>query len=196
MKAIVTCVLAVMIAAPLSFAQRRMGHDPLTPGEVDQLRDTAVEPNQRIKLYVEFARRRMTSIDQVLADPKAKDRAGQIHDLLQDFATLMDEVGDNLDMYNGQQWDIRKSLKLVIEGDSEFQLKLRQLASSLNDSKASADTEQYKFVLQDAQESLNNNADDARHIMQEQNQLAKDKKLKKENGTVGHKVSSTDVPHN
>jgi hypothetical protein len=35
-------------------------------------------------------------------------------------------------------------------------------------------------VLRDARESLNNGADDARHAMQEQNVLAKDKKLKKE----------------
>jgi hypothetical protein len=163
---------------------------------VDQLRDTAVEPNKRIKLYVEFARRRMTSIDQVIADAKANDRAGQLHDLLQDFAILMDEIGDNLDMYNGQQWDIRKSLKLVIEGDSEFQLKLRKLAESAKDPNLSVEAEQYKFMLQDAQESLNNNADDARHIMQEQNELAKNKKLKKEEQPVGHKVNSTDVPHN
>lgn len=196
MKSIVAVVLAVMIAAPLMGAQRRLGHDPLTPAEVDQLRDTAVEPNQRIKLYVEFARRRMTSIDQVIADPKVKDRASQIHDLLQDFATLMDEIGDNLDMYNGQQWDIRKSLKLVIEGDSEFQLKVRKLTESARDPNLSTEAEQYKFVLQDAQESLNNNADDARHIMQEQNELAKNKKLKKEEQPVGHKVNPTDVPHN
>ena len=37
----------------------------------------------------------------------------------------------------------------------------------------------YKFVLQDATESLNNGADDARKTMQEQNALAKEKKLKK-----------------
>jgi hypothetical protein len=196
MRGIVTCVLAVMIAAPLLGGQRRLGHDPLTPGEVDQLRDTAVEPNHRIKLYVEFARRRMTSVDQVIADPKAKDRGAQLHDLLQDFATLMDEIGDNLDMYNEQQWDVRKSLKLVIEGDSEFQLKLRKLADLNNDPKLSAEADQYKFVLQDAQESLNNNADDARHIMQDQNELAKNKKLKKEDQPVGHKVDPTNVPHN
>jgi hypothetical protein len=152
-----------------------MGRDPLAPAEADKLRDTAMQPNLRLKLYVEFARARMTSIDQLLADPKVKNKSEQLHDLLEDFSTLIDEIADNVEMFHDQHWDIRKSLKLVIEGDSEFQLKLRTLAES-----TSADAESYKFVVKDALESLNTNADDARHAMQEQNALAKDKKLKKE----------------
>src|ERR1035437_6731399 len=146
MKLFLTFLLAIAIAAP-SLAQHRLGHDPLTSAEADKLRDTATEPNQRLKLYVEFARARMTSIDQLLADPKAKDRPAQLHDLLEDFSTLVDEIADNVDMYHSQQWDIRKSLKLVIESASEFQLKLRQLSAT---KKSSEDAEQYKFVLQDA----------------------------------------------
>ncbi len=195
MRFLLVCLGAALLLAPPIAAQNRPGHDPLNPAEVDQLRDTAVEPNQRLKLYVGFARARMTSIDQLLADPKAKDRAGQLHDLLQDFATLSDEIADNVEMYNTQHWDIRKSLKLVIEGDSEFQLKLRRLSQQSEDPKLAADADQYKFVLRDAIESLNNNADDARHAMQEQSELAKNNKLKKEEEPEGHRVSS-DVPHN
>ncbi len=195
MKSILTWVIAAsLLTVPLS-AQNQAGHDPLNPAEVDQLRDTAIEPNQRLKLYVQFARTRITSIDQLLADPKAKDRGRQLHDLLQDFTTLTDEISDNVDMYHGQHWDIRKSLKLVIEGDSEFQLKLRKLSEISQDPKNAEETEEYKFVLRDALESLNNNADDARHAMQEQNELAKGNKLKKEEAPVGHRTN-TDVPHN
>ena len=179
MKLWLAPILALVIAAPLA-AQRRIGHDPLNAVETDKLRDTAQEPNERLKLYVGFARARLTSIDQLLADPKAKDRTTQLHDLLADFATLADEIADNVDTYHGEHWDIRKSLKLVIEGDSEFQVKLKQLNQTFNGPTAPPDAEQYKFVLQDALESLNNNADDARKIMQEQNALAKEKKLKKE----------------
>lgn len=176
MKRLLGCVLALLTVLPV-VAQRKMGHDPLNPLETDKLRDTAQEPNQRLKLYVGFARDRITKIDQLVADPKAQDRASQLHDLLADFAILVDEIADNVDTYHGEHWDIRKSLKLVIEGDSEFQVKLRTLSEALRNA---ADAEHYKFVLQDAIESLNNSADDARHVMQEQNALAKDKKLKKE----------------
>lgn len=194
MRTLLTVIFALALTAPVA-AQHRLGHDPLNPKEADQLRDTALEPVERLKLYVTFARARMTSIDQVLADPKAKDKAKQLHDLLEDFATLADEIADNVDTYHGEHWDIRKSLKLVIEADSEFKLKLRKLAESATDPKLSAEAEPYKFVLQDAIESLNNSADDARHIMQEQNDLAKAKKLKKEDDTEGRSPSPS-VPQN
>lgn len=188
MKIFLVCALA-LLAAGTGSAQR-LGHDPLTGPEIDQLRDTAQEPNKRLKLYVEFARARMDSIDKLADDPKAKDRASQLHDLLQDFSTLMDEIADNVDMYSDQHWDIRKSLRLVIEGDSEFQLKLKKLAQSTDDAALAGQADQYKFVLHDALDSLNSNGDDARHVMQEQNELAKDKKLKKENAQpVGHPIT-------
>ncbi len=197
MKVFLRFAVALLLAAPMA-AQDRPGHDPLTAVEVDQLRDTAIQPNQRLKLYVRFARARMTSLEQIVADPKAKDKPHQMHDLLQDFATLTDEIADNVDMYHNQHWDIRKSLKLVIEGDSEFQLKLRKLALSAEDPKAEAEAEPYKFALHDAIESLNNNANDARHIMQEQNELAKGNKLKKEDAegvtTVGSRGMMRPTP--
>lgn len=174
MKVALLCILGLAFAVPV-VAQHRMGHDPLTPEEADKLRDTAMEPNLRLKLYVGFARARMASIDQLLADPKAQNKPAQLHDLLEDFSILIDEISDNIDVFHGQHWDIRKSLKLVIEGDNEFQLKLRKLSES-----TPGDAETYKFVLKDAIESLNSNADDARHAMQEQGALAKEKKLKKE----------------
>jgi hypothetical protein len=177
MKLSLICALLLALATSLA-AQHRIGRDPLNQQETDKLRDTAMQPNQRLKLYVEFARARMTSLEQVAADPKAKDKSKQIHDLLEDFSILIDEISDNVDMFHGQQWDIRKSLKLVIEGETEFQLKLRNL--SQGEPQAADQADSYKFVLRDALESLNNGADDARHAMQEQNVLAKDKKLKKE----------------
>ncbi len=179
MKTIAQLALLLTLALPLA-AQQPRGRDPLTPVEADKLRDTAMEPNHRLKLYVEFARVRITSIDQLLTDNKTKDRSTQLHDLLQDFSTLSDEIDDNVDTYASEQWDIRKSLKLVIEGDAEFQLKLRKLADFTADPHNSADADSYKFALQDAMESLNASADDARKTMQEQNTLAKANKLKKE----------------
>jgi hypothetical protein len=62
------------LAVPaVSRAQRR--DDPLTPPEINQLRDTAVEPELRMKLYVQFARARLVSLEQMRSDPKTTDRA-------------------------------------------------------------------------------------------------------------------------
>lgn len=179
MKLRILAFFLITLAAS-SNAQRRIGHDPLNADEADKLRDTAQLPNKRLKLYVDFAKARLTKIDQLLADPKAKDRGSQIHDLLADFAVLEDEIGDNLETFHGQQYDIRKSLKLVIEGDEQFQLELRKLSQAADDPKHTDEAEKYKFALNDAIESLKNNADDARHTVQEQNALAKNQKLHKE----------------
>src|SRR2546430_17092096 len=84
-------MLALLIALPLRSQVR--DRDPLTEKEVDQLRETAIEPEKRLKLMVDFTRARMVAIDQLQSDPKmAKDRAQKIHDLLEDIASLVEEV--------------------------------------------------------------------------------------------------------
>jgi len=76
-------VVLLLAAAALVAAQRR--RDPLTPPEIDQIRDASWEPRERLKLYVEFARARLVKLEQMRADPKTKDRPQQTHDLLDDF---------------------------------------------------------------------------------------------------------------
>jgi len=58
----------------LSPALAERKRDPLTPPEVDQLRETALEPELRLKLYIKFARVRLASLEQVRSDPKIKNR--------------------------------------------------------------------------------------------------------------------------
>ena len=115
----------VLAAGPAVRAQRH--RDPLTQSEIDQIRDASWEPQERLKLYVEFARARLVKLELMRADLKTKDRAQQTHDLLDDFQLLYDELNDNIETYVDRQDDIRKPLKLIIEADVEFQAKLRAL---------------------------------------------------------------------
>jgi hypothetical protein len=150
--------------------------DPLNAKEVDEMREAADYPDKRLELMINFARARMTSIDQLRANPKsAPDRPMQIHDLLQDFSSLMDEIDDNVDMYGSHKTDMRKGLRLLIEADSEWALKLR----SLKEQSPPEELEQYSFVLANAREAVSDGADTARKELQEQNDLAKEKKLNK-----------------
>ena len=48
--------LLILLSFPVSGQRRR---DPLNPAEIDQLRDAMVEPLERLKLYVAFARVRL-----------------------------------------------------------------------------------------------------------------------------------------
>jgi len=156
-----------------SVAQQR---DPLNDKEIDEMRESADYPDKRLELMAGFARARMASIEQLRADPKsAKDRPMQIHDLLQDFTSLLDEIDDNIDMYGSHKTDMRKGLKLVIEADSEWQLQLRRL----KEQSPPEELDQYSFVLTNASEAAKDTADSARKELQEQNELAKNKKLNK-----------------
>jgi hypothetical protein len=172
---LVTFVVALLVLSP-PFAHSQK-HDPLNDKEVDQLRETAQEPEKRLKLMVEFTRARMVSIEQLRADPKPdKERRQKIHDLLQDIATLVDEIDDNVADYDQRQADLRKPLQQVIQLDSELQRKLHDLEQSASDPKNS-EAGEYKFVLQDAIESVNQSADSNRKLLDEHNvKFAKKKK--------------------
>src|SRR6266567_1810191 len=102
-------ILLLMCAVALSgWAQRR---DPLNDKEIDEMREAADYPDKRLELMVNFSRARINAIDQLRADPKAvKDRPMQVHDLLQDFTALLDEIGDNVDVYSSRHTDMRKGL--------------------------------------------------------------------------------------
>ena len=106
-------------------AQRH--REPLTQLEIDQIRDASWEPEQRLTLYVEFARARLVKLQEMRSDPKTKNRAQQTHDMLDDFLLIYDELNDNIDTYFDRKDDIRKPLKTIIEADTEFQAKLRAL---------------------------------------------------------------------
>jgi hypothetical protein len=159
-------------AAPLRAQERR--HDPLDPLEIDQLRDAMMEPEVRLKLYVQFSRDRMTKLEQMRSDPKVKDRARQTHDMLDDFLAVYNELDDNIDMYVGRKDDIRKPLKAVIEADTEFQAKLRALKNA-SDTNA-AELSQYEFLLTDALDTVDSSADDHRKTAVEVEEYMKKKK--------------------
>ena len=170
-----------LVALFSSFGNAQQKRDPLTEPEVDQLRETAQEPDKRLKLMVKFARARMLAIDQLRSDPKlAQGRGEKIHDLLEDFMNLMDEIDDNVDNYSGKQSDIRKSLKDVVEADTEFQLKLRTLKDAAkNDPKAADEAKDYDFVLDNTLEAVNQSVDNARKTLDEQNEEFAKKNKKK-----------------
>jgi hypothetical protein len=82
-------LLVVLLFTMAASGQRR---DPLTQGEVDDLRAAAMEPHKRLQLYIQFAEARLLDMDQLRADPKSDDGRGKrIHGLLQDFTAILDE---------------------------------------------------------------------------------------------------------
>jgi len=175
MKLVPGIICCVLLLLPIASAVPR--HDPLTPAEIDQLRDTAQEPEQRLKLYVKFARARLASVEQVRSDPKVTDRGQETHDRLQDFLDLYDELNDNIDTYADRKEDLRKALKPIIEADTEFAAKLRALKNSGSASKD--ELTRYEFLLTNTIDTLDNSAQDHRQLLSEQEEAAKHKKKSK-----------------
>ncbi|MGZ4830632.1 MAG: hypothetical protein ACXV78_13430 [Candidatus Angelobacter sp.] len=171
MKIATKVVFLLLLLSVAAAAKRR---DPLTEAEADQLRQVAMEPYNRIKLMIKFTEARLVAVDQVRVDPKlAADRGKQIHDLLEDFTNLIDEINDNLDQYEGRPLDkdtvkqYHKGLKELIEADARFDLRLRTLKSATEtDPVTKKESPDFRFVLQDAMDALKSNADMAREYME------------------------------
>lgn len=176
-------LLVVLLLTMVAFARKR---DPLTDAETDQLREVAMEPGKRLKLYIKFAEARLLSIEQLRSDPKAADGRGQkIHDLLEDFTAILDEINDNLDTYEGRplnkddRKDFHKGIKEVIEANDKFDLKLRALKPAGDDGPAiKKEAVQYEFVLADAQDALKSSSDMAREYLSQKDTEAEGPKKK------------------
>jgi hypothetical protein len=161
MKIVTKLMLVVLLLSMAASARKR---DPLTEAETDELRQSALEPYKRIKLLISFTEARLAAIDQVRVDPKiGNERGTRIHDLLEDFSSIMDEINDNLDQYEGRPLNkddaklYHKGLKELIEADERFDLKLKAIRSAMK--KLLPD---FRFVLQDAEDSLKASSEAAR----------------------------------
>ena len=163
--------LILMIAVMAAGERRR---DPLTQAEIDQVRDASWEPQQRLGLYMKFARSRLVGLEQMRNDPKTKDRAAQTHDKLDDFLLIYDELNDNVDTYVNRKDDIRKPLKLIIEADNEFQAKLRALKDAADI--PAEEVKAYEFILSNAIDTLDSSAQEHRQLLAELEQAAQHKK--------------------
>ena len=165
----------LMLAGSTLWAQAK--RDPLNPVEIDQLRDAMLEPLDRLKLYVQFARTRLDSLEQMRRDPKTENRGQRTHDMLGDFLAIYDELNENIDMYVDRKEDIRKPMKLIIEADTDFQARVRAIKDAAG--VAPEEAKQYEFLMSNALDTLDSSADDHRKLMVEQEEQAKNKKKRK-----------------
>ena len=130
-------VLVVFISASLCRSQDR---DFLTPNEVQQIRE-AQDPNDRLTLYVKFARQRMDLIQQYLS----KDKPGRsvfIHNCLEDYTHIIEAIDSVSDDALLHHKDMDKGTIAVLDAENEF---LNQL-TKIQDSDP-RDLDRYKFLL-------------------------------------------------
>jgi len=159
-------MLAAILLVGLSpVAQAQIHHDPLTAREVDEMRDSAQDPKKRVEYLIDFARERVLAIDRLRTTTRpGLDDAGKMEQLLTDLAELIDELDDNLDMYNRHSEDLRRPLRQVIGAEAEFQQKLK----ALDDTATPLQKRRFAAALEDASDSLESSTDSARAMLADQ----------------------------
>jgi len=110
-RRIVCCLLFFLAAGFAARLHAQDQNDPLTDDEIQQIRDNKTNPNERIRLYMKFIDDRLDALRDLEGKGKSVHEKTQIHDKLEEFTRLCDELQDNLDTYDEAHADIRKSLK-------------------------------------------------------------------------------------
>jgi aromatic ring-cleaving dioxygenase len=149
MKAWLVCAL---LAAPLAAQQQR---DFLTVDEGDQIRE-AQDPNERLTLYIHFARQRLSQVDHWLAKEKA-GRSILIHDALDDYSNIIDAIDTVADDALQRHVDIKLGLTAVATAESEMLLGLQKIQDS-----QPKDMSRYDFVLRQSIDGTSDSLDLAR----------------------------------
>jgi ABC-type transporter Mla subunit MlaD len=119
-------LLCLLFAAPLSAQKQK--REPLTEAQVEKIAEAGVDPNARVALYTQFLNEHADDIKSLTNRKVSDARANRLNGALQDFTALMDELGDNLDMFSDRKADIRKSLKALADAAPRWQNILRALA--------------------------------------------------------------------
>jgi hypothetical protein len=101
--------IALLLAlGPALRAQQKV--DALSEAEVEKLRDANREPTERVMVFVGFLDSRTDRIRDINAKPRRPGREEDIHDLMEQFVSIADDLEDNLDEYRTRHWDVRKAL--------------------------------------------------------------------------------------
>ena len=119
MKKTVAITGALMLLA-ISPALAQSKKDPLTDQQIEDVREAGDQPLQRIKLFVGYVDDRAKGIHTLNADPIAQNKSVRLHNLMEEFTRLSDELQDNMDNFDQQHADLRKVLKEIVDKTTEW----------------------------------------------------------------------------
>lgn len=151
-----TLALALLILSPLAHSQR--SEASLSETEVEQLRDSAYVPTDRVMVFIKFLDSRTKRTQDLFARTRQPGREQDTHDLIEQFTAIADELEDNLDDYGPHHRDIRKSLPKLIDATERWSSALKALP----------DNEAYSVSRKLALESIRDIRESATNLIENQ----------------------------
>jgi hypothetical protein len=180
-------LLMVVLAAPCARAQD--DDDVMSQKEIETLRDSAYVPNDRIAAFIRILDTREQEIEQLLSKPHRPGFTQDMHDFIDQFGAIADELNDNLDEYQNKHRDIRKSLPKLISSIERWSTTLR----------APSDDDGYNVVRRIALDSLKDMRETATSTQTEQAEYFKAHpdaaKMEKDRADPNHAPVQEDNPH-
>ena len=155
--AVFACLLTTASLAAPAWAQKEK-REPLASDQQEQIAEAGIDPVARVDLYVKFLDERADTLRGLIRRAKSPARSRRVDDELQDFTALMDELGDNLDVYSQRNADLRKSLKGLNGGVQRWQSVLHDYVSE----------PVFELSLKEALDSSNELAGQAKQIAADQ----------------------------
>jgi hypothetical protein len=164
--------ISVLFLAASLFAQQR---DFLTADEADQVR-LAQDPNDRLKLYLHFAKQRLDLIQQAASQEKV-GRSKLLHDLLEDYTQIIEAIDTVTDDALKRSIDMSLGVKAVAEDEKLMSAQLEKIRDS-----QPKDLARYQFVLDQAIDATKDSQEMAAQDLKERTHevLAKEKQQQKD----------------
>ncbi len=177
--------LAALLLAPHAPAQQ---DSALSDGEVEQLREAAYVPNDRLAIFIKFLDARSKTIQDLVSKPRRPGREDDLHDLFEQFNSIADELNDNLDDYGPRHRDIRKQLPKLVEAADRWSSALRTAPGN----------EAYDLARKLALESVRDMREEAARLIEEQKTYfaahPEAVKAEKERENPGSQAHPMDIP--
>ena len=168
-------LILLTVAAGMALFGQASTRDFLTGDEVDRIR-LVQEPNERLKLYIEFAKMRVDML-QSFFDKEKVGRSALIHDTLEDFTKIIEAIDAVADDALKRKVAIDVGIAAVAAAEKDMLESLRKMQEA-----QPKDMARYKFALEQAIETAEDSHELSSADLKERatNVVAKESKEKKE----------------
>lgn len=116
---------AVCLKALPTFAQADDSAAVMSDAEIDRLREVAPYPPQRLLVFISFLDKRTQAIEKLDTGRRRPGREEDLRDLMNQFASISDDLEDNLDDYSQRHLDVRRVLPKLVAATERWATMLR-----------------------------------------------------------------------